>query len=266
MSKNAVMPMDDYVATCDKIREKTGTEDLIKSGELTEKIDGVFEAGKNAEYDKFWDTFQKNGTRRDYSYAFRYDSWTDDTFSPKYDIDFGNGRYDNSLAFYQSAILDIVACLEKNNVKIITSQAPTLDGTFQAMKSSTLPVIDMSSCTNATLAFYNTNLKKLSITNLREDCKLDRTFNWNMNLEEFNITGIIGQNGLDISQSGKLSKASWMNIMAKLSPFTTGLSITGSLASVKKAFETSEGANDGDTSDAWLTLCGRRDNWTISLL
>lgn len=46
MRKNAVMPMEDYSGACSKIREKIGTEDLILSGELSEKINEVYEAGK----------------------------------------------------------------------------------------------------------------------------------------------------------------------------------------------------------------------------
>lgn len=49
---------------------------------------GDFDAGKKAEYDAFWDTFQNNGNRTIYSYAF-YGSaagWNDTTFNPKYPI------------------------------------------------------------------------------------------------------------------------------------------------------------------------------------
>ncbi len=50
MSKNAVMPMEDYVAACDSIREKTKTTEAIKSGEIPEKINEVYETGKNTEW------------------------------------------------------------------------------------------------------------------------------------------------------------------------------------------------------------------------
>lgn len=43
-----------------------------------------FEAGKQAEYDAFWNAFQTNGTRTAYNYAFY--SWHSDCFKPKYDI------------------------------------------------------------------------------------------------------------------------------------------------------------------------------------
>ena len=42
----AVMPMADYKAACDKLREKTETAELIKSGELPQKIDEVYREGQ----------------------------------------------------------------------------------------------------------------------------------------------------------------------------------------------------------------------------
>jgi hypothetical protein len=36
------------------------------------------------------------------------------------------------------------------------------------------------------------------------------------------------------------------------------------LRAVNKAFETSEGANDGKTSTEWETLIGTKTNWTIA--
>ena len=45
MNNYAVMPKDDYVAACNAIREKTGTFAVIKSGELVDKVNGVYNAG-----------------------------------------------------------------------------------------------------------------------------------------------------------------------------------------------------------------------------
>ncbi len=43
---NAVMPLTDYVAACDAVREKTGSAEAIKSGEMAVKINDVFKAGQ----------------------------------------------------------------------------------------------------------------------------------------------------------------------------------------------------------------------------
>lgn len=223
-----ILDYEDY-PTYITLEEITGE---IVSGELAEKINEVYEAGKKAEYDSFWDAYQENGNRRDYSNAF-YNKWNDETFKPKYDI-IATSAYS--------------ACGYSN--------------------MSTINVVfDLSGASNTSSLFYSChNLKTIKKIIVSEKNTISNWFTYCNSLEYVTFEGVIGQNGLDFQWSTNLSKASWMNIMSKLSPFTTGLSITGSLASVKKAFETSEGANDGDTSDAWLTLCGKRDNWTISLV
>ncbi|MBE7093008.1 MAG: hypothetical protein E7365_07530, partial [Clostridiales bacterium] len=90
MSKNAIMPLDDYISACEKIREKTGSTETIKSGELANKINDVYSAGKNAgggsEFDLFWDEYQENGKRTNYDGAFFGVGWTEKTFKPKHDI------------------------------------------------------------------------------------------------------------------------------------------------------------------------------------
>ena len=49
---NAVMPLDDYKRTCDTIREKTKSTNLIKSGEMPEGINAVYEAGQKSMVDE----------------------------------------------------------------------------------------------------------------------------------------------------------------------------------------------------------------------
>lgn len=223
-----ILAYEDY-PTYITLEEITGK---IVSGELAEKINEVYEAGKKAEYDSFWDAYQENGNRRDYSNAF-YNNWNDDTFKPKYDI-IATGAY------------SIFGYSNMTNINVI---------------------VDVSGASDSKAMFNGCSLlkavKKIIVS---EKTTFSNWFTYCNSLEDVTFEGVIGQNGLDFQWSTNLSKASWINIMMKLSPSTTGLSITGSLASVKKAFETSEGANDGNMSDAWLTLCGKRDNWTISLV
>lgn len=52
MSGVAVMPMADYVGVCDSIREKTGENAVIKSGELAEQVGKIYESGKNSMIDE----------------------------------------------------------------------------------------------------------------------------------------------------------------------------------------------------------------------
>ena len=99
----AVMPISDYVGACNVIREKTGSSDAVKSGEMADKIKAVFEAGKassgfddgfnegqNTEHMAFWDTFTNNGKRTNYNNAFYCDcdavGWNKNNLKPPYQL------------------------------------------------------------------------------------------------------------------------------------------------------------------------------------
>lgn len=267
MSDRVVMPLSDYDSACDSIREKTETTDLIKSGELPEKINDVYEAGQTQGNLELWDLLTNNNARKDISKMFAESDF--EYIRPPYKITptseftlVQSFNYSKKLKKIESAYFDF-----SNKIRGAYSSA----GIYYTFTScSNLEEIEdiglqPDFVLAATFAWCS-KLKKIAMLRVDENTNYDSAFTGCESLEEVTFVGVIGQNGLDFSDCSRLSKASWMNIMAKLSPATTGLSITGSLASVKKAFETSEGANDGNTSDAWLTLCGRRDNWTISLV
>ena len=220
MSKNAVMPLEDYIAACDTIREKTATTDTIKSGSLAKKIDNVFDAGKKSEYDRFWDAFQENGMRDDYRCAFMW-KWNDEAFQPKYDIMLNQklGQYNSQQAFELCEVQDIASCLAKNNVTIDTSQAERLDSNFRQAKTISLPPFDLSNCKEMAMTFYNMEkLKSLELNNLRENCTFDRPANYCFALENVKITGTIGNSGLNFQYS-PLTHDSLVNIIDCLKDF-----------------------------------------------
>lgn len=63
----------------------------------------------------------------------------------------------------------------------------------------------------------------------------------------------------------ELSADSIQSIFGGLNNEVTGQTLTLKLVAVKKAFETSKGANDGNTSETWNALVASKPNWTISL-
>jgi hypothetical protein len=106
-------------ATAEAIRGKTGkTEpitfdmdegfksavEVIEVGGDTEAAynDGV-EAGRKAEYDAFWDEFQRKGGEANYYYAFSYDKFNDTNYNPKYDIVCSSGANTSSQYMFLSA-------------------------------------------------------------------------------------------------------------------------------------------------------------------
>ena len=231
MSENAVMPMDDYVSACDKVREKLGTEDLIKSGELPEKINEVYEAGQKAEYDSFWDAFQDYGKRGYYPYAFHggasdcFYGWNDASFKPKYDIIFTDHQQATTSVFEYSPITNIKKSLEDCGVTIDCSKATWLNAPFRYARTEYLPPIDVSSCTDLKMSFYAmTNLKALEIRNLKADCNFDRAITFCYALEHLSITGTIGtgsggNSSINLQHSTKLTKESLLNVIDCLKDF-----------------------------------------------
>lgn len=71
---------------------------------LKKNIDAVYEAGKQSEYDRFWDSFQNNGALRNYENKFR--QWFDGCYNPKHPIVVGTGKTAFSSCYNQSEITD----------------------------------------------------------------------------------------------------------------------------------------------------------------
>ena len=90
---------------------------FISDSDITVDYYGSF--GMQTEYDRFWDVFQTNGTRTEYSYGFSGYGWTDETFKPKYDIRAGV----STGLFNGSKITDLVSALEKAGVGLDLSGA-----------------------------------------------------------------------------------------------------------------------------------------------
>ena len=79
-----------------------------------------YEKGKKAAYDEFWDTYQRNGDRRAYTYAFCGEGWTDESFDPKYPI-----IVEGSLTFFMRG-----AKVKDKRLYIDTSAATSLYNAF----------------------------------------------------------------------------------------------------------------------------------------
>lgn len=133
---------------------------------IAENEQRVFDAGKQTEYDRFWDNYQDNGNRTNYVYAFAR-LWPVECYDPKYPITCtGKG---GDMIFY-------------NNTNIIDTKVP----------------ITLDTSANQTL-FWCTALKKTHII-VNKDTKFNLTFQKCESLEELYIYGTIGQNGFNVLQ------------------------------------------------------------------
>jgi hypothetical protein len=182
-----------------------------------------YEVGKKSEYDKFWDTYQENGTKRSYSHCF-FNSWNDDIFFPKYDI----VPTQMSTCFQYTKITDLKGKLEQQGIKFDTSNCTDFLQAFQGANIQIVPTIDCTKATgqygisNVFGYFYGHTIEKLI---LREYHRFYSTFDYARKLENLTIEGTIGQNGLNVQWS-PLTYDSLMSIINALKDYSEDTSGT----------------------------------------
>lgn len=255
----------DLTAVADSIRAKTGgTEPLGFPDGMAAEVDAVYEAGKKAERDAFWDTYQQNGGRENYSYAFAGHGWTDDVFWPKYDMAPTNASY----LFRENQITSLKGRLAECGVMLDFSKSMALTYTFTLSQIKDVGVVDTRSCQNLSYILYSAQMvQSIDKLILRDDGTQQfayGSFQYCNSLAQIRFEGVIGS-GIEF-HSSPLSKESLVSIVNALSDNTTGLTATFPLSAVNSAFATSEGAVDGSASEEWLALVETKPNWTISLV
>lgn len=250
----------DFQAIKAKIVEK-GVEvaDGTKTSEYASKVDAVYEAGRQKEYDDFWDTFQQNGYRTNYDNAiFGGASWYDARFKPKYNVKITGNANQSFLVTY---IQDFKGCIERAGISFTFEGITGAQNMFYYSKILNLPTIDFSKATSVwaldgafNSCYYLKSIDKIIVS---ENTKFrDTTFKGCPELEEIRFEGVIADTNLDFSASPKLSKASITSIINALSASTSSLNIRLSQRAVNNAFTTAE----------WQALEATKTNWTISLL
>lgn len=259
-------PLYDGTVIIDEGATSNFTEDYQEGFEAGE-VEGI-EQGKQIANNEFWDGVTANGTRIDYGYAFRYTGFqyirpTKKIVPISADSAIQTFAHNQNLKILESSYFDFS---QKNQG---TGNSNDYYYTFYGCIS--LEIIEDIGLylTVANQTFNTTSKSKLHTIEkiyVNENTKFINTFVYMTALVNLGVEGVIGQNGLDLQWSTKLSKASWQSIIAALSSTASGLSMTGSLVSVNTAFETSPGANDGSTSEEWLTLIATKSNWTINLV
>lgn len=167
--------------------------------QLKQDFDDVYDAGKKAERDAFWDVLQAKGTPTRYYWRFSYPSWKDSNYNPKYDIVGVDANNALGNTFYTSSITD-------TKVAIDATRVPSgLDATFYWAKSLK-------------------RIRKLVIT---ENTTFKQSFtdcSALISIDE--IEGAIGQNGFNVQWSANLTHDSLMSIINALADKTADTSGT----------------------------------------
>ena len=166
----------------------------------------VYDAGKQAEYDAFWDELQQKGKRRNYWGAFA--SWTDEIFKPKYPI----VATTTKSMFYLSTI----------------TQVPTVD--FSGGNYAIENTFDYAS----SIVTIEKIIMKADGTQ-----KINQGFNSCRNLANILFEGSIGAS-ISFEDCPLLSKASVENIVNVLLDTATGKTVTFNKTAVNAAFTMDE--------------------------
>lgn len=233
----------------------TAAEQIIRA---KNDYDAVLEAGKQAEYDRFWDVVQQNGNRVDYRYAFGGDGWTKETFKPKYDLKpTGCNCMFAGFSTQGGSGVSITECLEQAGVILDTSNSTNCQQMFYACRAIEIPNINLGKATNASNLCYDAlRLKKIEIT-VPESCPLTVYNNWFggcKELEDLTVNGVL-KYSLDLGSCTKLNRNSFGNVFNAMSTTVTGQTLTVSEAAV----------NATHTPDEWALLTSMWPNWTYVL-
>ena len=168
----------------------SGTKRLLTAGKRHDKNIVITAEGGDHYYDTFWDSYQLNGTRTNYRYAFYSQNsgvWTDDLYAPKYPI-IATGSYGGDSVFQNSLITDtkvdieiginasytFISCYNLKTIrKLIVSENTTFNRwfggcgalenvTFDGVIASDISFSDSTKLTNASVQSVIDHLKDLT--------------------------------------------------------------------------------------------------------
>lgn len=225
-------PTDRYKAIADAIREKTGTTELMQPADMPQAIldisgDGEL-IGREKQYNEFWDNFQQNGTRTNYSYGFAGLGWNDNNFKPKYDIVPVGATA--SYIFANTLITNLKQILIDCGVTLDFSQATSFNYPFQNSEITDIGIVNVSGLKELKYFLYGSRkLKNIEKLILKDDGsqKFDPTYAFGNcdALTHIIFEGTIGQNGFDIHWS-LLDEESLLSILNALQDKTSDTSGT----------------------------------------
>lgn len=195
--------------------------------------------GKQAEYDAFWDTYQENGNRVQYIYAFSGRGWTNENFKPKYAMHCGTGAY----MFSGTGVTHLDT--DKLDMSAAGDFAFMFYGSMSTNYLQYIGALNMSSATRTTNMFHSCGmLKEIELLTLPNDptklTNVQNMFNGCNNLQEVRFAGMIPLS-ISFQWSPKLSHDSLMSIIDALRDLTgTGTTCTLTIGATNYAKLTQE--------------------------
>ena len=218
-----LIPAADYKDACDKIREKTDTTDLIKSGELADKIEAVYENGKTDKDREMWDVITSNNTRTDYYRGFL--GWGCEYIRPPYTIK-PTSRHSASQTFHGNKALKKIEASAFDFSNKERDEVNTTFGMYYTFADcdslEEIEDIGLPPDISINAAYANCGkLKKIEIIRVDENTG----FSWSAfqgceSLEYLRFEGVIGgTNSLNLAPCKKLTHESLMSVINALKDF-----------------------------------------------
>jgi hypothetical protein len=233
--------------------------------ELEQTLYGTDTGGKSY-YDEFWDLYQENGNRKDYTNCFSGVGWNNNTFKPKYDI---VAKIPIRMFAYSGIEGNLVQLLKDLGITMTVDIGQGRQGVWmlQGSKITHFPDIIMGDAYSyADLLRDGSFLTDVRLLDIRSDRGFgNNCFYGCTALKNITFEGNIGQD-IYLQYSPSLSKASIESLINALWSGATGKTATLKKKAVDTEFETAEGLADGSTSAEWTTLIATKSNWTISLV
>jgi hypothetical protein len=224
--------------------------------------DMTYEAGYNEASLAHWNAITNNGKRtvwNDYS-PFSYTDYSTVEFPKPIVL---TGDISRLFRLYQGAKFPRKIDIDMTGVTNATDTFSFIYSTGQrVLPDYGIPALDIYDCTyRSSSAIY-----EIELLRCRENTQFTKTFDGCTGLVNLIVEGTIGQNGFNVKDSPKLSKASIYSIIYALATnpdlAVNNPTVTLSKAAVDKAFESPSGANNGSTSLEWAVLSEEKGAWT----
>ena len=155
------------MALADAIRNKTGETQKLTLDAMAAAVEQVFEGGRQAAREDFWDSYQQMGNRTDYAGAFGGHGWNNELFFPKYAI-----RPTNAMYMFRTTKIagDLEALLQERGITLDFSECTNAVELFSNAPDITrVGVVDMRKVTNASNAFAYCGVKTIDKVILSEN-------------------------------------------------------------------------------------------------
>lgn len=218
---------------------------------LKEDFDEVYDAGKNAEYNAFWDNIQQNGNRDFYEYGFYY--WDSEYIRPKHKVVTSNRSRNLYVFAYNRALKKIEK--EYFDLSNYIPSNDSVNGNYYTFYScgALEEIEDIGIQAGGYYYAFNScpKLKRIEVMRCREDGIYAVPFTGCYDLTDITIEGVIGTN-FPIPFS-PLSPASLKSIIKHLKNYNgTDKAGTYTVTFKASAFEELEAAGLAEEDNEWL--------------